>query len=134
MILSEFCRNTGYNRKYGIRLLNGPPPNAKRERSGRRGRAPTYSAAVISIRGGVWEAAGLPVRGAPEGFAAPVDALGAKALGHAEDQRTENSIYKPRLVGAARSLEQRENGSVATGASQGRRRKRALRDGLLHTR
>ena len=60
MILSEFCRNTGYNRKYAIRLLNGPPPNAKRERSGRRRRAPTYSAAVISILGSVWEAAGYP--------------------------------------------------------------------------
>jgi hypothetical protein len=26
MMLNEFCLNTGYNRKYAIRLLNGPPP------------------------------------------------------------------------------------------------------------
>ena len=24
MMLDEFCSNTGYNRKYAIRLLNGP--------------------------------------------------------------------------------------------------------------
>jgi hypothetical protein len=24
VILNEFCTNTGYNRKYAIRLLNGP--------------------------------------------------------------------------------------------------------------
>jgi len=26
MMLSEFCLNTGYHRKYAIRLLNGAPP------------------------------------------------------------------------------------------------------------
>ena len=26
VILDEFCTNSGYNRKYAIRLLNGPPP------------------------------------------------------------------------------------------------------------
>jgi hypothetical protein len=25
-ILDEFCANTKYNRKYALRLLNGPPP------------------------------------------------------------------------------------------------------------
>lgn len=25
VILNEFCLNTGYHRKYAIRLLNGPP-------------------------------------------------------------------------------------------------------------
>lgn len=60
VILSEFCRNTGYNRKYAIRLLNGPPPHAERERPRRQRRAPTYSGAVISILGSVWEAAGYP--------------------------------------------------------------------------
>jgi hypothetical protein len=41
LILSEFCRNTGYNRKYAIRLLNGPWPDPRREgppRSTREGR------------------------------------------------------------------------------------------------
>jgi len=26
VMLDEFCANTGYNRKYAIRLLNGPAP------------------------------------------------------------------------------------------------------------
>src|SRR5262249_53901653 len=37
VILNEFCRNTGYHRKYAIRLLNGlPPADRKRERPRRR--------------------------------------------------------------------------------------------------
>jgi transposase InsO family protein len=60
VILNEFCHNTGYNRKYAIRLLNGPPPSPKRERPRRRRRLPTYSAGMISILGAVWEAAGYP--------------------------------------------------------------------------
>jgi hypothetical protein len=27
VILNESCRNTGFNRKYAIRLLNGPGPD-----------------------------------------------------------------------------------------------------------
>ena len=60
VILDEFCHNTGYHRKYAIRLLNGPPPDPKRERPRRRPRAPGYGAGVIAILGGVWEAAGFP--------------------------------------------------------------------------
>src|ERR1700740_476562 len=60
MILNEFCRNTGYHRKYAIRRLNGPPPDPKPERPRERKRAPSYSAGVISILGAVWEAAGFP--------------------------------------------------------------------------
>lgn len=60
VILSEFCRNTGYNRKYAIRLLNDPPPSPRRDRPRRRHRLPTYSAGVISLLGAVWEAAGDP--------------------------------------------------------------------------
>lgn len=30
VILNEFCANTGYHRKYAIRLLNGPPPGRAR--------------------------------------------------------------------------------------------------------
>jgi len=51
VILNEFCRNTGYNRKYAIRLLNAPAPNPRRERPRRRRRAPTYSAGVIAVLG-----------------------------------------------------------------------------------
>jgi len=60
VILSEFCRNTGYNRKYAIRLLNGPLPNPRREDPRRRHRLASYSKAVIAVLGAVWEAAGYP--------------------------------------------------------------------------
>ncbi len=60
VILSEFCRNTGYHRKYAIRLLNGPPPQPGQRDSAVRHRAPTYSAPVIALLGAIWEAAGYP--------------------------------------------------------------------------
>jgi hypothetical protein len=59
VILNEFCLNTGYNRKYAIRRLNGPPPDRVR-RPTRRPRPPTYSPAVVSLLAAVWEAAGYP--------------------------------------------------------------------------
>src|ERR1039458_504394 len=59
VMLNEFCLNTGYHRKYAIRLLNGPPPG-KREDARPRGRRPQYSAAVVSLLAAVWEAAGYP--------------------------------------------------------------------------
>jgi hypothetical protein len=58
-MLDEFCLNTGYHRKYAIRLLNGPPPG-KGEEARARGRKPQYSAGVVSLLGAVWEAAGYP--------------------------------------------------------------------------
>lgn len=33
LIWDEFCANTGYNRKYALRLLNGPPPERGHPRS-----------------------------------------------------------------------------------------------------
>jgi hypothetical protein len=59
LILDEFCRNTGYNRKYAIRRLNGPPPGKKQERS-RPARRPSYGHRVMMILGAIWEAAGYP--------------------------------------------------------------------------
>jgi hypothetical protein len=59
VMLDEFCRNTGYNRKYAIRLLNGPPPGKERERP-RRSRRVSYGPQVLSILAAVWEAAGYP--------------------------------------------------------------------------
>lgn len=58
-MLDEFCLNTGYHRKYAIRLLNGPPPG-KREEARPRGRKPQYSSAMVSLLAAVWEAAGYP--------------------------------------------------------------------------
>lgn len=31
LMLDEFCRNTGYNRKYAIRRLNGAPPGKEED-------------------------------------------------------------------------------------------------------
>jgi transposase InsO family protein len=59
VILDEFCANTGYHRKYAIRLLNGPPPERVRPPVRRR-RSPSYSPAVISVLARLWEAAGYP--------------------------------------------------------------------------
>src|SRR5215472_15749386 len=58
-LLDEFCVTTGYNRKYAIRLLNGPPPEQERKPRA-RGRKPRYRKQVISILTAVWEAAGYP--------------------------------------------------------------------------
>jgi hypothetical protein len=57
-ILDEFCRNTGYHRKYALRLLNGPPPGPERPR--RRRRPVTYSPAMLQALRVIWEAAGYP--------------------------------------------------------------------------
>jgi hypothetical protein len=43
-ILDEFCRATGYHRKYALRLFNGAPPGVVRPR--RRRWPATYSAAM----------------------------------------------------------------------------------------
>jgi transposase InsO family protein len=59
VMLDEFCSNSGYNRKYAIRLLNGPVPQRQRERRV-RGRRPQYSRQAVSILEAVWEAAGNP--------------------------------------------------------------------------
>lgn len=58
-LLDEFCVTTGYNRKYAIRLLNGPRPEEERVRRPREHK-PQYGKQVISILAGVWEAAGYP--------------------------------------------------------------------------
>jgi hypothetical protein len=58
-ILDEFCQVCGYNRKYAIRLLNGPTPQ-KPKAMVRKGRRPTYGAKVIASLTAIWEAAGYP--------------------------------------------------------------------------
>lgn len=59
MILNEFCANTGYNRKYVIRILNGSPPSDKVEMK-QRTRGSVYGAKVISVFAAIWTAAGYP--------------------------------------------------------------------------
>jgi hypothetical protein len=58
-ILDEFCRVCGYNRKYAIRKLSGPPPEDKPPKA-RKPRGYTYANQVISILEAVWEVAGYP--------------------------------------------------------------------------
>src|SRR5437773_10744329 len=57
VILSEFCLNTHYNRKYAIRLLNGPPPGPGRPRDPCR-HPSIYGPQVVSILAAIWKAAG----------------------------------------------------------------------------
>ena len=59
VILDEFCANTGYHRKYAIRLLNGRVPERVRPPVRRR-RAPSYSPTTIAVLVRLWEAAGYP--------------------------------------------------------------------------
>ena len=58
MMLDEFCSNTQYNRKYAIRLLNGPQPEKKQP--ARRRRPASYGSSLIRLVVEVWEAAGYP--------------------------------------------------------------------------
>jgi len=57
-MLDEFCKVTGYHRKYAVRVLNGPPPEKRPRR--RRPRRPTYGTKVVTILAVLWEAAGYP--------------------------------------------------------------------------
>jgi len=59
VILNEFCANTGYHRKYAIRLLNGARPEKRRARRERR-RGLSYSPETLALLTAVWEAAGYP--------------------------------------------------------------------------
>ena len=57
-ILSEFCANAGYHRKYAIRLLNGPRPEKSWRPPRRRG--VSYGPPTLTVLTAVWEAAGYP--------------------------------------------------------------------------
>ena len=59
-ILDEFCANCDYNRKYAIRVLNGPLPAGEPAGKPRRRRGVTYGSRVLSILKTVWEAADYP--------------------------------------------------------------------------
>ena len=57
MMLEEFCKVCGYNRKYAIWLLNRPlPETTVRKRSAPH--SPTYSRAMVRILAKVWEVSG----------------------------------------------------------------------------
>ena len=58
-MLDEFCRVTGYHRKYALRLLNSPAPGSEPVRPRRR-RRPKYAAELITALVVIWKAAGYP--------------------------------------------------------------------------
>lgn len=53
MISSGSCANTGYHRKYAIRLLNGPRPEKWQARRERR-RGLSYSQEMLALLTAVW--------------------------------------------------------------------------------
>lgn len=55
-VLEEFCKTCRYNRKYAIRLLNGPPPE---KTVIHRKRPFQYSQQVIKIAEAIWKASGF---------------------------------------------------------------------------
>ena len=57
-ILDEFCRICDYHRKYAIRLLNGPRPEARPRP--RRFRGPSYGRPAIQALAVLWAAASYP--------------------------------------------------------------------------
>ncbi len=59
-LLDEFCRRTGYDRKYAIVLLNGPPPEVRKGTGQVRRRKKRYPGEVFGVLAAVWEAAGYP--------------------------------------------------------------------------
>jgi hypothetical protein len=56
-ILDEFCKVCDYNRKYALRLLNGPAPQT-RPTVIRRKRSCLYSTATLQIAQAIWKASG----------------------------------------------------------------------------
>jgi len=56
-ILNEFCKNCHYNRKYAIRILNGPEPQRHRKKLTRH-REPVYDSKVIWVIENLWRTSG----------------------------------------------------------------------------
>ena len=80
-ILNEFCLNTGYHRKYAIRLLNGLRPAAGPQKRVRpRGRKPQYSPGVVSLLIRGLGSGGVSVVGAAESDPAELDAVDSPAV------------------------------------------------------
>ena len=57
-VLTEFCKATGYHRKYAIALLSRVEQEGNQARPRRRGR--TYSAAAMRVIERIWKTAGCP--------------------------------------------------------------------------
>ena len=73
-ILDEFCQVCGYNRKYAIRLLNGPAP--QKPKTNPKGRRPTYGAESHLVSYGHLGGGRLSVLGAPQSSLTVYGSLG----------------------------------------------------------
>jgi hypothetical protein len=85
-ILSEFCANAGYQRKYAIRLLNGPRPEKRPRPPRRRGASELRPGSRGGADGGMG-GGGLSLVGAAEGATALLDALDPQTLWSAAGNR-----------------------------------------------
>lgn len=79
-ILDEFCHVCGYNRKYAIRLLNGPAPQ-KPELTTFQGPSPQLRCEGDLGSDGHLEGRGLSMLSAPQSAPTVVASLGDQALG-----------------------------------------------------
>ncbi len=59
-ILDEFCHNTGYNRKYAVRILQAGYDNNKVKRQGRKHRARKYGHEIMAVIVKIWELLEFP--------------------------------------------------------------------------
>lgn len=59
-ILDEFCHNTGYARKYAIKILAAGYDNNRVAKSGRKRRIRTYGSAIMLPVIKIWELLGFP--------------------------------------------------------------------------
>lgn len=60
LILNEFCKNSGYNRKYAINILQAGYVNNKVERFGRKPRSVVYDSNVMLTAIKIWELLDYP--------------------------------------------------------------------------
>ena len=60
LILDEFCRNTGYNRSYAIRILQPDYDYQRVSREGRRRRSRKYDAEILTAVIKIWEILDYP--------------------------------------------------------------------------
>jgi len=59
-MLDEFCKNTGYNRDYAVRILQPGYDHNRVERIGRKGRTNKYDHAVMDVIVKIWELLEFP--------------------------------------------------------------------------
>ena len=76
-MLDEFCSNTGYNRKYAIRLMNGPEP--EKSPPARRPESLLPRKADWPVKRSMGSS-GISVVGSAEGGVAVMDAVDTEAL------------------------------------------------------